>query len=72
MKFWDRAKKCKHENISSNYNIYIPCSTQYCEGSEFHCLDCGVYISECHCMAHNGMSGWSNKKWKTYYKKQQK
>lgn len=57
-KFWDKVLKCKHENLNPNYLQFIPCSTPYCSGNEVHCMDCGVYISECGCGYNNGMSGW--------------
>ena len=62
--FWDKVMKCKHENLSSNYCEPIYCGTPYCEGSEVHCLDCGVYICECGCGVNSGMSGWPMKRWK--------
>lgn len=58
--------KCKHKNISKYYYEYIPCSTPYCSGTEIHCLDCGVYISDCGCHFMSGLSGWSKKRWKKY------
>jgi len=64
-KFWDKVLKCKHENLDPNYYEYIGCPTPYCSGSETHCLDCGVFISECGCGYNNGMSGWSHKRWQT-------
>jgi len=57
-KFWDKVLKCKHENLNPNYYEDIYCPTPYCSGYETHCLDCGVYISECGCGYNNGMSGW--------------
>ena len=62
-KFWDKVLKCKHENLSPSYCEHISCGTPYCGGSEYHCLDCGIYISECGCGYNNGMSGWSNRRW---------
>jgi len=64
-KFWDKVLKCKHENLDPNYYEYIGCPTPYCSGSEVHCLDCGVFISECGCGYNNGMSGWPHKRWQT-------
>jgi len=63
MDFWDKVNECKHANLS-DYLVPIYCGTPYCTGMETHCLDCGVYISECGCGADNGMSGWSWKRWK--------
>ena len=60
--FWDKVTKCKHEHLSPNYLELIPCGTPYCRGSESHCLDCGVYISECGCNSNNGLSGWPYKR----------
>ena len=62
MSFWEKVKECKHENLSLNYYEFIYCETPHCKGSESHCLDCGVYISECGCGCNNGMSGWSQKR----------
>ena len=70
-KFWDKVHKCKHENISPNYFDVINCPTPYCQGDEYHCLDCGVYITVCHCKYMNGMSGWPDKR-KKYEKRQNK
>lgn len=55
--FWQRVESCKHEN-ETGYCRYFSCGTPLCEGIEFHCRDCGVYISECECMSGDGMSGW--------------
>ena len=59
--FWDKVLECKHENLSPNYDPYfMVCGTPYCGTiMEDHCLDCGVYITHCQCMAEEGMSGWS-------------
>lgn len=62
-KFWEKVKKCKHKNLSSNYCEIIPCGTPCCSGYETHCLDCGVYITQCSCGYNNGMSGWPEKRW---------
>lgn len=59
--FWYKVKHCKHEHISDYFET-VPCWTPYCEGSEFHCLDCGVYIRECGCGSENGLSGWPAKR----------
>ena len=45
--FWDKVEKCEHKNLSPGYCEYVRCSTPYCRGDEFHCLDCGAYITEC-------------------------
>lgn len=60
--FWDKVEKCKHERLSPNYCPNVHCSTEYCSGHEVHCLDCGVYISECGCGCECGMSGWPKKR----------
>lgn len=66
-KFWDKAEKCKHENISDSYCQNSSCMTPYCGGAyEWHCLDCGVYFSECDCHSSDGVSGWSSRRWKKY------
>lgn len=62
-KFWEKAHKCSHENLSPDYLGCTTCSTPYCSIVETHCLDCGVFISECGCGANNGMSGWSGRMW---------
>jgi hypothetical protein len=70
--FWDRVEKCNHE-YSPNYYYWIGCTTPYCDGGgEQHCLKCGVYIYSCQCRCEYGMSGWSHKRWKTYWKKRHK
>lgn len=69
MTFWDRVEKCKHEDLSPDYSEFVACPTPYCSGSETHCLDCGVYISDCGCHSSSGLSGWSQKRWKTHRKK---
>ena len=63
-KFWDKVEKCEHSNLSESYYRHIYCGTPYCLGTEDHCLDCGVYISKCGCGCNNGMSGWSQKRWR--------
>ena len=68
---WKKVKKCKHTNLSPDYLGHIYCDTPYCEGSEYHCLDCGVFISKCGCGSNNGRSGWPNKRWNKLYKKKE-
>jgi len=65
--FWDKVSKCNHKNLSDHY-VSLKCNTPYCPGYEVRCLDCGVYLSKCGCGQCNGMSGWSDAQWKTYYK----
>jgi len=62
VKFWDKVQQCKHETLGTNTYIGT-CSTPYC-GSihEDHCLDCGVFISQCACGSNNRMGGWSTKR----------
>ena len=70
-KFWDRVSRCSHKNLSGNYMASLSCSmiNQGCSGPiEEHCLDCGVYIAEDPCGEHAGMSGWSDARWKMYWK----
>jgi hypothetical protein len=62
-KFWDKVYKCQHEP-TENYLENFSCSTTYCDGMEWRCKHCGVYISECGCGSNNGMSGWSMKRWR--------
>lgn len=60
--FWNKVVKCEHKRLSPNYLEYIPCDTPYCTGYESHCLDCGIYISECGCGSNAGLSGWPYKR----------
>ena len=64
--FWDKVEKCNHDNLSQNYLEPINCGTPYCNGFETHCLDCGVYITQCDCGCENGLSGWPAKRWRKY------
>jgi len=68
-KFWDKVIKCKHKNLNPNYYETIYCPTPYCSGHESHCDDCGVYISKCGCGFNNGMSGWSERRWRYHQTK---
>jgi hypothetical protein len=61
-KFWDKVYVCKHENKSPFYLGGGSCGTPYCSIYEYHCLDCGVYISECGCGSNNGLDGWSSRR----------
>ena len=70
--FWDKVDKCKHENFYPNYYVGLGCSTPYCSGYEVHCSDCGAYISQCGCNYNNGISGWSDKRFRSYEKKKAK
>lgn len=72
MSFWTKVEKCAHKNLSPNYFKHISCATPYCSGHETHCLDCGVYISECKCGFNSGMSGWSLAQWITHNKQKRK
>lgn len=63
-KFWNKVGRCKHKNLSPDYCGNVYCTTPYCNGNETHCLDCGVFISECGCGCNNGLSGWSYKRHK--------
>jgi len=67
LSFWDKVEKCKHNNISGDYFVSIPCPTPYCYGHEVHCLDCGVYLTECKCGFLSGSSGWPYARWKKYF-----
>ena len=68
-KFWHVVEKCDHKNLSPNYCEHIYCETPYCSGIEEHCLDCGIYLSDCGCHSNQGISGWSNKRWLNFYRK---
>ena len=69
--FWDGVLDCSHDNLS-DYSKMITCWTPYCSGNEYHCLDCGAYISECRCGCESGMSGWPEKRWNTYHSRKRK
>jgi len=64
--FMDRAAACTHTNLYPNYGEDYGCGTPYCRAYEYHCKDCGAFISECGCGSNNGYSGWSYKRWKAY------
>jgi hypothetical protein len=65
--FWDKVAKCKHENLT-DHDAMISCGTPYCDyGYEYNCRDCGVFISDCACGFCNGMSGWSNARYRRWY-----
>ncbi|MCK9371422.1 hypothetical protein M0R04_16020 [Candidatus Dojkabacteria bacterium] len=57
--FWVKVEQCNHENLSPFYLSGGRCDTPYCTVYEYHCLDCGVYISECGCGTNCGLDGWS-------------
>lgn len=67
--FWEKVEKCNHENLYHNYYKAIYCGTEDCEGSESHCVNCGVFITKCQCGSYNGISGWSEKRWKKHHDK---
>lgn len=67
-KFWNKVSKCEHKNISPNYYPLIRCGTPYCNAEEIHCLDCGVYISDCQCGSNIGLSGWSHRRWINFFR----
>lgn len=69
--FWDRVERCRHEHISPNYLEFIQCGTPYCTGSEYHCLDCGAFITECGCHSIGGVSGWPYKRYLAEKRKQE-
>jgi len=58
-RFWNKVELCKHKNLSPNYFGGAACGTPYCIIHETHCLDCGVYISNCGCRVNSGLDGWS-------------
>ena len=69
---WEKVYDCKHENHYSNYYAGGGCATPYCDWSEYHCRDCGVFIMECGCGFMNGISGWSYAKDKANRKRRDK
>jgi|WetSurMetagenome_2_1015567.scaffolds.fasta_scaffold03175_14 hypothetical protein len=67
-KFWKKVIKCDHK-WSPRYNSDIACFTLGCFATEKHCLKCGVYEYYCQCGdVGSGLSGWSDKRWKNFYK----
>ena len=62
MKFWDKVKACKHDNLSENYVYWGDCPTTYCQWIEKKCLDCGVFIVTCGCGYCNDLDGWPYKR----------
>ena len=68
---WKKVHKCKHINLSPNYCEFVQCLTPYCDGYETHCLDCGVYITQCKCHSSDGLSGWSHNRWLNFERKKQ-
>ena len=63
--FWEKVGKCKHENLHEYYHAWGSCPTPHCGGwDEYHCKDCGAYITECRCGVNNGISGWPHLRWK--------
>ena len=67
---WEKAEKCEHKNVYPNYHVLLPCTCG--KATEYHCKDCGVFFSYCGCHEQDGMSGWSAKQWKNFYKKKNK
>lgn len=57
-----------HKNLYPNYIEIWHCETPYCQVTEYHCKDCGMFIMECGCGYNNGISGWSEKRWRKYNK----
>ena len=62
---WGKTSTCKHENKYGDYLMMGSCGTPYCSWEEFHCRDCGAYVSECGCGCENGMSGWPRSRHRT-------
>ena len=58
-KFYQKANRCKHNNLSENYFVEYRCMTPYCSAEEVHCSDCGAFITTCGCGCEGGISGWS-------------
>lgn len=69
MKFWEKASKCSHVNLSPVYLENIKCDTPFCGGSETHCLDCGVFIIKCGCGYCDGISGWPDSRYRKVFKR---
>jgi len=67
--FWQKALACKHER--TRWTNRGGCWTPLCGGwDEYHCLECGVYITRCDCGTEDGMSGWPHKRWQSLYERQ--
>lgn len=67
--FWERVERCKHKHESPNYCVGVTCGHEElgCSGgSEFHCLDCGAYVTEDPCGQVSGISGWPHKRWRKH------
>jgi hypothetical protein len=65
--FWRRVRRCKHKRESPNYHSHQYCGNEEvgCAGGlEWHCLDCGAYITDDPCQVTKGMSGWPAKRWR--------
>jgi len=69
--FWNKVIKC-HHIYHPNYIDNLTCNTPYCSGYEVHCAQCGVYITKCDCGYLNGISGWPEKRWRKFSRKQEK
>ena len=63
---WDKVLTCPHKNTTDYYEDVF-CGTPYCSGYEYHCKDCGAFITECSCKTMSGVSGWSSKRWKAHW-----
>ena len=55
--FYKKVKECKHKRLRDN-GVY-PSSCDCFGISEYHCLDCGVWINKCGCERYNAVSGKS-------------
>lgn len=67
--FWNKVNNCDHKNFYPEYAYYMTCNTEYCTGVEdYHCKDCGAYITKCGCGFHNTISGWPLEKRRNYGK----
>ena len=64
-KFWDKVENCAHDSYP-HYGVVLGCE---CGAYEYHCCKCGVYYTDCRCGEQYGLSGWSYKRWRSYYKR---
>ncbi len=61
-------EECKHTNVYENYLVSGICSMTYlgCNSYEYHCKDCGMFVSNDPCGEESGVSGWSRARWRKF------